>query len=124
MTAASLHADRQTLTLSAVHVKGNQLSGDAAAVTVDLQEGTLHLERAVLEAPTYVVRGASAVVAGDAVTVDRPLITSCTCAGPPLYDVQGRSARLDMQNGSVVLQGGRLRGRRFDRRSAAASKAG
>ena len=109
MTAASLHADRQTLTLSTVRVAGKQLNGDASAVTVDLQKETLRLQHAVLEAPTYVVRGASAVVAGDGVTVDRPLITTCTCAGPPLYDVQGRSARLDLQAGTVVLQGGRLR---------------
>ncbi len=109
MTAASLHADRRTLTLSTVRVAGKQLNGDASAVTVDLQKETLRLQHAVLEAPTYVVRGASAVVAGDGVTIDRPLITTCTCAGPPLYDVQGRSARLDLQGGTVVLQGGRLR---------------
>ena len=109
LTASDLHADRRELTLNTVQVEGKDLGGTAASVTVDLQKGSMQLARPVLRGPTFSVRGSNADVTADGITVDQPLITSCTCAGSPFYDVQGRSARLDLQGKSVVLEDGRLK---------------
>jgi len=108
LTAADLQADRRELTLSTVQVDGKDLGGTAATVTVDLQQGSMQLDQAALRAPTFWVRGSRATVTADGITVDHPRITSCTCGGSPLYDVQGSTARLDLQGKSVVLQDGRL----------------
>ncbi len=108
LTASDLHADRRELTMNVVQVEGKDVGGTASKVTVDLQQGTMQLDQAALRGPTFSVRGTRATVTSDTVTLDQPLITTCTCAGPPLYDVRGRSARLDLRSQSVVLQDGRL----------------
>ena len=108
MTAANLHADRRELTLETVQVQGKDLSGTATSVTLDLQQGSLRLDGAALRGPTFSVRGTMATVRGNAVTVVYPRISSCTCAGSPLYDVEGSSAQIDLQGQSVVLRDGSL----------------
>ncbi|MEJ2359158.1 MAG: hypothetical protein P8Y13_13920 [Deinococcales bacterium] len=109
LTAAELHATRQRLAMTTVHVAGKELTGTASAVAVDLQDGTMQLDQVMLEGATFTVRGSRAEFQSGRVTVTGPRITTCTCAGPPLYEVVGSSARVDVQGQSVVLQGGRLK---------------
>jgi hypothetical protein len=109
MTASELHGTQQHLAMSAVHVAGKALSGRAATVAVDLQDGSMQLDQVMLTGATFTVRGSHAELRAGGITVTGAGITTCTCAGSPLYEVTGSTAQVAPQGQSVVLHGAELK---------------
>lgn len=108
LTATTLVASHTHLTLRTVAIAGAEVTGTATSVAVDLTTGAMQLSAPVLHGSSFYVRGSGAQLDATGVTVDGPVITSCTCAPPHLYDVAGRQAHLDAQGTSVTLSGGRI----------------
>jgi len=106
--AASLTADSSQLTLQQVMLTGHGVDGRAASAVLDLSSGELRLGAIDLHGAAFYLSGDSATLAGDQVTVAGPGITTCHCAGPPLYRVSGASARLDARAEKVVLSDGQV----------------
>lgn len=108
LKAETLRATRTDLALNRVEISGVGVTGTATSVAVDLTHNTMALTAPEVHGSTFYVHGARAQLDGNGIVVDAPTITSCTCAGPHLYDVVGRRARIDAQGQRVVLEGGRL----------------
>lgn len=107
--ATGLDATRRRLGLSGVHLTGHGVAGDARAASLDLTDGQLRLSALTLHGAAFYLRGEEAVLAGDSLSVTGPVVTTCNCPGPPLYDVAGVSAHVDVQAQRIVLTGGRVK---------------
>jgi len=84
------------------------VDGTAEHVRLDLTTGGLRLSRIDLHGAAFYLRGDVATLKGDRLSVTAPRVTTCHCAGPPLYQVTGASASVDLQAQRIVLTGGQL----------------
>ncbi len=109
LQATNLTADRRRLEMSTVRLESRDVTGTALRAAVDLEAGSVELTRPDLGGSSFHVRGTRAVLDLQAATVSDPVLTSCTCAGAPFYDVSGSSAQVDLATQRVQLADGRLR---------------
>jgi len=107
-TAGSLDATSQTLSLGSVELTGHGVSGTAETLRLDLASGALELTAIDLHGAAFYLRGDSATLSGDRLGVTAPSVTTCHCAGPPLYRVDGASAQVAVQGQRIVLSGGHV----------------
>ena len=109
ISAASLDATLESLTLEDATVTGPDVDGGAESLTVDLASGEISMVGLELNSVAFAVRGSGAVLRGESLTLVDAGVSTCIGLETPPYEIVGVRAQVDLGQRSVVLDGGALR---------------
>lgn len=108
LRTAELTSEGETLELAGTRFSGGGVTGTAERLTIDLADGTVRLGGIEALGPSYRIFGQSATLTGNSLRVDDAAVTTCTCPGPPFYQVVGERVVLDLEKQELVVEDGQL----------------
>jgi len=109
ISAESLDASLESLTLEDATVQGPDVDGGAQSLSVDLVTGEIAMVGLELNSVAFAVRGSGAVLRGESLTLVDAGVSTCIGLETPAYEIVGLQAQVDLAQRSVVLEGGALR---------------